>query len=243
MSKKLLIKHKVNKNGEKVVSAKELYLGLGLSKDKFARWYPTNIEKNEFFLENVDWVGLDIMSNGNQCKDFEISLEFAKHIAMMARTEKSHEYRNYFLDLEKQVEEIADTICVKGNLSLVDWNKIRFSEKRTINTFANSNSEEVKKLVNDFVNYAKGLDTETRNARCQSAVKGLRRLEETLANESVTNIGDCYNIQKYISKISNIDHIAENKRNGGIKAGQTKEIKQLKCIVKILESKLCEQMV
>jgi len=90
-------------NGQKAVSAKELYLGLGLSKDKFARWYPKNIQENEFFQENKDWEGLDLMSNGNKCMDFAISIEFAKHIAMMSKTEKSHEYRNYFLKCEQQL--------------------------------------------------------------------------------------------------------------------------------------------
>ncbi|SNS21875.1 AntA/AntB antirepressor [Anaerovirgula multivorans] len=42
------------------------------------------------------------MANGNETVDFAVSLEFAKHIAMMARTAKSHEYRSYFLELEKK---------------------------------------------------------------------------------------------------------------------------------------------
>jgi anti-repressor protein len=51
--------------------------------------------------------------------DFAISIDFAKHIAMMARTEKSHEYRNYFLECEKQIkkpvsalEALAQTVQV-----------------------------------------------------------------------------------------------------------------------------------
>lgn len=38
------------------------------------------------------------MTNGNETKDYAISIEFAKHIAMMARTNKSHEYRKYFIE-------------------------------------------------------------------------------------------------------------------------------------------------
>jgi anti-repressor protein len=92
-------------SGKKAVSAKELYLGLELNKAHWSRWYPTNIQENDFFLENEHWQGFTIMENGNETMDFAISIDFAKHIAMMARTEKSHEYRNYFLECEKQIKK------------------------------------------------------------------------------------------------------------------------------------------
>ena len=93
-------------SGKNVVSAKELYEGLGLNKSQWSRWYVKNIINNEYFLENRDWVLLDMMASegrGQFAKDFAITLDFAKHIAMMARTPKSHEYRNYFIEMEKKV--------------------------------------------------------------------------------------------------------------------------------------------
>lgn len=100
---KELIKINTNEEGKQLVSARELYLGLGLRKKNWSRWYPTNIENNDFFNKNVDWVGVPLNEEGNETMDFAISLDFAKHIAMMARTEKSHEYRNYFIECEKKV--------------------------------------------------------------------------------------------------------------------------------------------
>ena len=104
--------------GKKAVSAKELYLGLGLLKQNWTRWYKVNIQENDFFLENENWVGVPLKEEGNETMDFAISIEFAKHIAMMARTEKSHEYRNYFLDCEKQVkakpQSIEDLIIMQA---------------------------------------------------------------------------------------------------------------------------------
>jgi phage anti-repressor protein len=85
------------------VSAKELYLGLGLDKSQWSRWYATNINDSEFFKENDDWIGFAIMSNGNESKDFAISIDFAKHIAMQARTDKSHQYRNYMVECERRL--------------------------------------------------------------------------------------------------------------------------------------------
>lgn len=102
-----LIKINVNEKGERLVSARELYLGLGLNKSHWVRWYEKNIQSNDFFEENKDWIGFTIVANGNNVQDFAISLEFAKHIAMMARTEKSHQYRNYFIQCEKQLKNIV----------------------------------------------------------------------------------------------------------------------------------------
>lgn len=95
-----------NLNGMQTVSAKELYLGLGLNKTNWSRWYPTNLTNSDYFKEAVDWCRVRHNDEGNETTDFAISTEFAKHIAMMARTEKSHQYRNYFLECEKQIKQI-----------------------------------------------------------------------------------------------------------------------------------------
>ncbi len=89
-----------------LVSARELYLGLGLNKAVWSRWYKANILENDFFTKNKEWIGVKHDVEGNETMDFAISIEFAKHIAMMARTEKSHEYRNYFIKCEKKAKEI-----------------------------------------------------------------------------------------------------------------------------------------
>lgn len=102
-----LIKINVNEEGQQLVSARELYLGLGLNKAHWVRWYEKNIQSNDFFEENKDWTGFTIVVNGNNVQDFAISIEFAKHIAMMARTEKSHRYRNYFIQCEKQLKNFT----------------------------------------------------------------------------------------------------------------------------------------
>lgn len=103
---KELIKINTNEEGKQLVSARELYLGLGLNKAVWSRWYKTNILENDFFNENIDWIGVQHHVEGNEVQDFAISLDFAKHIAMMARTEKSHEYRNYFIECEKKVNQL-----------------------------------------------------------------------------------------------------------------------------------------
>ena len=43
-----LIDVKTNKQGKQIVSARDLYDGLGLNRSEWSRWYKRNIEKNEF---------------------------------------------------------------------------------------------------------------------------------------------------------------------------------------------------
>ena len=117
-----LLEVKTNKQGKQIVSARDLYLGLGLDKSNWKRWSSKNIKQNEFFKENIDWVGFVIMTNGNQTQDFAITIDFAKHIAMMARTEKSHEYRNYFIECERRLNNIP-TISQKEKLLLQLFSK------------------------------------------------------------------------------------------------------------------------
>ena len=91
-----------NENGKNLVSLRELYFGLGLQRTNLNNWVKTNILENEFFHKNYDWMGCMVNIQGNECQDYSITIEFAKHIAMMAKTEKSHQYRNYFLICEEQ---------------------------------------------------------------------------------------------------------------------------------------------
>lgn len=99
-----LIKIRTSDEGKKLVSARELYDGLGMDKKNCSKWLNKNIKENDFFNENTDWVIVQMTTTekgGRPTEDYAISLEFAKHLAMMSRTEKSHEYRNYFIECEK----------------------------------------------------------------------------------------------------------------------------------------------
>ncbi|MBB6716334.1 antA/AntB antirepressor family protein [Clostridium gasigenes] len=139
-----------NVNGVKTVSAKELYLGLGLAKDQWSRWHKTNITNNDFFSYGTDFVGVRQDVEGNESMDFEITLEFGKHIAMMAKTKKSHQYRTYFLKCEKQVEENRPT-CIEDVLiqSLQEMKDMKQQLNQVNNKVleAKEETQEVKKEV------------------------------------------------------------------------------------------------
>lgn len=88
-----------------VVSARELYDFLELNPSQWSRWYQSNIINEDLFIENIDYQTIDIMSNGNPTKDFAISIDMAKEISMLARTEKGKIARKYFIDCEKKLKQ------------------------------------------------------------------------------------------------------------------------------------------
>ena len=100
-------------DGNKVVSARELYKKLGYDKSQWKRWYEKNILNNDFAFENEDYSVLDIMSKtqgGRPTKDFALKIEFAKKIAMRANTIEGEKVRDYFIKVEKLAkEQIAPT--------------------------------------------------------------------------------------------------------------------------------------
>lgn len=100
----------INGNTVETVSARELYEQLGLDKSNWSRWSKSNIVDNPFAVENSDYVGFVIMTNGNETTDFAVTIDLAKKLAMQVRTEKGEMVRNYFLECEKRLKEQTQQI-------------------------------------------------------------------------------------------------------------------------------------
>lgn len=109
-------------------------------------------------------------------------------------------------------------------------NEIRFGNKTTIKTFANSDPAMVNKLYSEFKEY---IDTEYKNntdvrkARYASVEKGLTRLLENIGT-NVNNIGLCYNIQVLKNEVLSDIKTLTNRVSGGKRAGLTRANKKLK---------------
>ena len=135
-----------NREEKQVISAKELYEKLGFESKNWSRWEKTNIENNDFFVSNQDYQTFFTMKNGNETKDYWITIEMAKHLCMISRTAKAHEIREYFIKIEQA------------------WNTPEMIMKRALE-IANKRAEEAtqKLLANehkiDFYNDVTGSET------------------------------------------------------------------------------------
>lgn len=81
------------------VSARDLHDGLGI-KSKYADWFKNMAAYG--FTENIDYFTLSKnLENGGRTIEHNISVDMAKQICMIQRSEKGKQYRQYFIDLEK----------------------------------------------------------------------------------------------------------------------------------------------
>lgn len=98
-----IIEHKELK---RAVSAKELYKFLEID-THFKDWIIRNIDYLDF-QENINYIVFvenNINPNplgGRPSKDYLMTIEMAKEISMLQRTEKGREARKYFIECERQ---------------------------------------------------------------------------------------------------------------------------------------------
>lgn len=130
---------KINYETEQpTVSARELYEGLEI-KTAFKDWFPRMAAYG--FEENQDFILVAQKRATNNPKnpvatynDYQISVDMAKQICMIQRSEKGKLYRQYFIDLEK-AWNTPEQVMARA-LKLAD---------KTIDTL----KEENKKLIED----------------------------------------------------------------------------------------------
>lgn len=90
------------KDDNAVVSARQLHKTLEV-KTRFSQWVEQNFK---MFQEGEDFtsvVGTTVVNNGavREIQDYAVTLRMAEHLAMMSKTPKGYEVREYFIQVEK----------------------------------------------------------------------------------------------------------------------------------------------
>lgn len=103
---KELIKITTNEQGKKLVSARELHKGLEIS-ERFNSWFKRMLQYG--FEENIDYTGCKTFNTlaRQELQDYAITLDMAKEISMIQRSELGKKFRQYFIECEKKLIETS----------------------------------------------------------------------------------------------------------------------------------------
>ena len=104
----------INGIAVETVSARELHAFLEVGKD-FSTWIKNRLETLGS-IENEDYVVVENLSSPNSgnakarpqtLKEYYLTLDVAKHLAMMERNDKGKQARQYFIECEKKLREVV----------------------------------------------------------------------------------------------------------------------------------------
>lgn len=190
----------INYEGEQpTVSARDLHEALEI-KSKYADWFKNMSAYG--FVENMDYFTFSKnLENGGRTIDHNISVDMAKQICMIQRSEKGKLYRQYFIDLEKAwntpeqvmaralklADRTIDTLK-EDNKKLIEENE-RMKSKEIFADAVSASTSSI--LIGDLAKLLRqnGVDT------------GQKRLFEQLRNEGyLMKTGSSRNMpkQKYV---------------------------------------------
>ena len=175
---------KVNyETDEPTVSARSLYEGLEIKK-RFSSWFESN---SQGFIKGEDFTSVlsgTVVNNGahRDLQDYLLSVDMAKHICLMSRTDKGKQCRQYLIDLEKawntpeQVMARALKLADKTIKNL----ELTIEEQRPLVDFANKVSDSSNLI--DMGKMAKLLKDEHINIGRNRLFAWLRRKEILMKN-------------------------------------------------------------
>ena len=123
--KEELIKITTNEEGKQLVSARELHEKLILEEGKeerFSQWFKRHLQYG--FEENIDFTSVKIftvVNNGakRELQDYAITIDMAKEICMLQKSDKGREFRKYFIDCEKKLKTQVPQLTEEQKLALL----------------------------------------------------------------------------------------------------------------------------
>lgn len=186
-----LIKITTNESGNQVVSARELHKFLEIT-ERFNNWFNRMLQFD--FVENEDYTSVKsftVVNNGasRELDDYALTLNCAKEISMVQRSEKGKLARQYFIKCEKLAKQLMNTqqpvLPLKNQLQLDilnsagDENQVLYAlleyEKQYVKPLELEN-ESMKPKAEFYDIVADSKDTFTMNEVAKNVnIKGLGR--------------------------------------------------------------------
>jgi anti-repressor protein len=120
----------INEQTLDTVNARELHTFLELGRD-FSNWIKARIAQYGF-EEGEDFMCVENLSSPKRAssksrtqkvKDYFLTLDMAKELAMVERNEKGKQARRYFIDCEKQLHEQKHLPATTPNTAILETDK------------------------------------------------------------------------------------------------------------------------
>lgn len=144
-------------NGKRAVSARELHRFLEVT-ERFSNWFERQLQYG--FIEGVDYQGCEVFNTlANQTlTDYALTIDTAKEISMLQRTEKGKQARRYFIECEKLAQNPV------SNLSKIDLAQMVIESEREKERLQIQNqlqSEELQKQAPKVAYYEEVLQSQS----------------------------------------------------------------------------------
>ena len=104
-----------NQDLQQAVSARELYDFLQPT-ERFANWFERQLQYG--FVVNQDYLGCEVFNAlaRQSLQDYFISVDMAKEISMIQRSDNGKQARQYFIDCERKVSKSAPSFQIPQTL-------------------------------------------------------------------------------------------------------------------------------
>ena len=188
-----LIKVRKTKEGQQVVSARELWQFLNVGRH-FNSWIKGRIEKYDF-IENEDFIIVSLITQNGVIKkggdrkslDYILSLDMAKELAMIENNPAGRAVRRYFIQCEKKYRKLLDEKHSKEIQALQENDTSEFYLKKI--EALEINYQEVQKFIKELYEESELLKVTMQkfNSRCTwlslLAGQGERLIRESKAEK------------------------------------------------------------
>lgn len=100
-------------NDQQLVSARDLHKGLN-AKKKFSAWWEQNSsdfeEGLDFLREPESYLKKSGKNTVRKYDDYFLTIDMAKQLCLMSRTEKGKEYRKYLIEVERKWNDPQEVV-------------------------------------------------------------------------------------------------------------------------------------